>query len=93
MPIDLKDLPLEVQDHVTLDQPIVIETTWNRSIHLVIPAGTHGVVKATRPGGGSPQVVFGEQLFQFDQPWSDLTLYRRAMNGKRRDDHDKRRPK
>ena len=93
MPMKMEDWPLEVEDHVTLDEDLVIESSLNRSIALVVPAGQHGVVKSINSKGENVRVMFGEQLFQFYNPFHFLTLYRRSQHSKRRDEHDRRRPK
>ena len=87
--IDAKDWPLEVQDHVCLDQEISIPVRFNNAIHLVIPAGTHGIVKQADKHG-HVMVEFGGQLFHFTLPAHDLSLVRRAHNSNRRAEHDAR---
>lgn len=79
MPVDKKDLPLEVEDHVVLD--CTLEAPCGAA-SLMVLAGTHGVVKHIF--GKQVVVEFGSMLFGFANPKRDLTLYRRSQHSKRR---------
>ena len=87
MPLDKKDLPLEVEDHVILDDDLLVGHThgYGEGLpHIVVPAGTHGMVKRLPKVG--LQAEFGGQLFHVSLAWAanNLTLYRRSQHSKRR---------
>ena len=80
MPISGEEWPLEPEDHVVLDKEIELNG-YGRAI-LVVPAGTHGVVKIV--DGDKIYVEFGAQMFKMTHPTHDLTLYRRSQHSRRR---------
>jgi hypothetical protein len=80
MPLNPKELPFEVEDHVTLDKDIFIYSSGGAA--LVVLAGTHGMVK--KVAGGKVYVEFGSLLFDIDYPAERLTLFRRSQDSKKR---------
>jgi hypothetical protein len=91
-----KEWPLEVEDHVILETEIELWGPSHRApvAALVIPKGTHGMVKGfSKSYTGEVLVEFGGQLFRMADPRESLTLYRRSYHSKRRAEHDASRPK
>lgn len=84
MPIAKKDLPLEMEDHVILDEGVVHSYDYASPVALMVLKGTHGVVKAVFLDGAQVAVEFGGQLYAFTKPADYLTLYRRSQHSKRR---------
>jgi hypothetical protein len=87
MPINKKDLPFEVDDHVTLDKAIYNGNVENDYV-MLIPMGSHGMVRVVPNKGRAVVVEFNGTgiLFGLTKAYAceNLTLYRRSQHSKRR---------
>ena len=93
MPISEKDWPLEVGDHVTLDNSFLLSSPKEHCIIPRLRAGLGGIVREVFKDRGEAIIEFSGTEYLFTDVCRDVSIFRRFQNSKRRAEHDARRPK